>query len=291
MKYRLVRSILRTKAEHLIRYSGERLIGISDYMNHLNLLTKQEVEILSRNELFRNLHKGQRAFVIANGPSLKDQDLNLLKNEIKFAVAGFYKHPIISENWQPTYYSVIDKQFFEDPVVYEPFWSGLKEKIKDTTFFISLSRGYGFNKVTNILPSDRTFYCAHYGTPIKDDLDFTKLTMGFQTVASMSIALAVYMGCNPIYLLGYDHDYLAHRGKDHHFYEGNILGGRIKDKFENSNIETIYPYYFTMQFMQKFWNNYKKIKQVADQRNIRIINATRGGFLDVFERTDYETIF
>lgn len=291
MKYKLVKSIISAKAESVLRSSGNRLLNIADFLNQLNLLTNEEKSILSRNCVFKNIHLGERAFVIANGPSLKSQDLSLLKNEIKFTVAGFYKHPIISEYWQPTYYSVIDKQFFEDPVVYEPFWSGLKEKIKDANFFISLSRGYGFNKLTNILPHDRTFYCAHYGTPIKDDLDFTKLTMGFQTVASMSIALAVYMGCSPIYLLGYDHDYLAHRGKDHHFYEGNILGGRIKDKFENSSIETIYPYYFTMQFMQKFWDNYRKIKQVADQRNIRIINATKGGFLDIFERREYETIF
>ncbi len=282
---------MRTKVEGLIRSSATRMLQFSDYLNKRNLLTKEERAILQRNEKFRNIHKDKRAFVIANGPSLKLQDLSLLENEITYVVAGFYKHPVISEKWQPTYYSVIDKAFFEDKEVYDPFWSGLKERIFNSTFFISLSRGYGFNKKSKILPHDHTYYCAHYGNPIADDLDFTKLTMGFQTVASMSIALAVYMGCNPIYLLGFDHDYLAHRGKDHHFYEGNILGGKIKEKFEKSDIDKIYPYYFTMQFMQKFWENYYKIKKVADSKGIKIYNATRGGYLDVFERADYETIF
>ena len=52
-----------------------------------------ERALLARNSVFRNRHKGQRCFVIGNGPSLKTQDLSLLAREITFVMSGFWKHP------------------------------------------------------------------------------------------------------------------------------------------------------------------------------------------------------
>src|SRR5712692_1717642 len=57
--------------------------------------------LIKRNEIFRDRHRGQRCFVIGNGPSLKDQDLSPLANEITLVTNSFYVHPIIGESWQP----------------------------------------------------------------------------------------------------------------------------------------------------------------------------------------------
>ena len=78
-----------------------------DRYSYLNRDTKT---ILDKNIIFENKHKGKRAFVIVNGPSLKNQNLNLLKDEITFVVSAFYKHDVINI-WQPTYYSILDKAF------------------------------------------------------------------------------------------------------------------------------------------------------------------------------------
>ena len=37
-------------------------------------------------ENYKDKHKGQRAFMIANGPSLSETKLDLLKNEVTFAM-------------------------------------------------------------------------------------------------------------------------------------------------------------------------------------------------------------
>src|SRR5689334_4044737 len=60
--------------------------------------------LLQRNEVFRDRHKGRRCFVIGNGPSLKEQDLSPLVDEITLVTNSFYAHPIVGDSWQPSYY-------------------------------------------------------------------------------------------------------------------------------------------------------------------------------------------
>jgi hypothetical protein len=38
------------------------------------------------------------------------------------------------------------------------------------------------------------------------------------------------------------------------------------------------------------WSGYEKLREIADKKGCRIINATNGGFLDVFELADYEEV-
>jgi len=58
----------------------------------------------------KNIHKGQRAFIIGNGPSLRKTDPNLLQNEITFGCNAIFLMP----NFQPTYYFVEDILVAED---------------------------------------------------------------------------------------------------------------------------------------------------------------------------------
>jgi len=51
---------------------------------------------------YKDIHKGKRVFLVANGPSLAETNLNLLENEISFAMNRI---PLIYEknhNWRPT---------------------------------------------------------------------------------------------------------------------------------------------------------------------------------------------
>src|SRR5258708_28843911 len=75
-------------------------------------LLRNYAPLLKRNEVFRDRHKGQRCFIIGNGPSLKKQDLSPLANEITFVTNSFYVHPIVGDSWQPTYYFFSDPQYF-----------------------------------------------------------------------------------------------------------------------------------------------------------------------------------
>lgn len=252
----------------------------------INSLNKNSKKILNRNKQFQNKHKGQRAFVIVNGPTLKNQNLEFLKNEITFVVSAFYKHDIV-EKWQPTYYSILDKAFFENTEKSNLFFKELNNRIINSTFFIPLFRGYKANKERKLLPFDKTYYIATAGLP-NLKIDMTNFVQSFQSVSSFALAQAIYMGCSEIYLLGFDHDYLAYRGIDRHFYSGGTLKGHISS---NTPLSEMYTYDEEMTACLKLWRNYRFLDKIAKKNHIKIYNATDGGYLDVFERVNYESLF
>jgi hypothetical protein len=104
--------------------------------------------------------------------------------------------------------------------------------------------------------------------------------------AHLAIATAMYLGCSPIYLLGLDHDWLAHRGMDRHFYahqgpeteEGGLWDLRR------------FPYLEIIESTARVWRDYIWLRQIAEHNGIEIYNATDGGFLDVFARARYEQV-
>ena len=254
--------------------------------NNINLLDKKTKNLLNRNKIFENKHKGKRAFVIVNGPSLKNQDLKLLKNEITFVVSAFYKHDVI-EYWQPTYYSILDKTFFENTEKSKFFFKEIKEKINSSIFFIPLFRGYKANLERNLLPFENTYYIATAGLP-NEKIDLSNILQSFQSVSAFALSQAIYMGCSEIYLLGFDHDYLAYRGIDRHFYTGGTLKGHISSY---TPLSEMYTYEEEMESCLKLWKNYRFLKKAALKRGIKIYNATDGGYLDVFERKSYDSLF
>ncbi|MFZ1807724.1 MAG: hypothetical protein WAU36_10900 [Cyclobacteriaceae bacterium] len=238
-----------------------------------------------RNKQFENKHRGKRAFVIVNGPSLKDQDINWLSDDITFVVSGFYRHEVIRK-WQPTYYSIIDKNFFDGSEQSRNLFSQLNEVIKKSIFFIPLFRGLKSNELLSLLPSERTFYAALAGGPTKS-VDFTGVVQSFYGVSAFALAQAIFMGCSPIYLLGFDHDYLANRGLDRHFYTGGTIPGATGN---SKTLAERIPYDTEMEANLKLWKNYRSLKRIAEKKGIKIYNATNGGYLDVFERIDYNKL-
>ena len=96
------------------------------------------------------------------------------------------------------------------------------------------------------------------------------------------------MGCNPIYLLGFDHDYLANKGPDKHFYAGATIPN--KQSTYKVELSKLYAYDEIMVTCHKLWQNYRSLNRAAEKKGIKIFNATNGGYLDVFERVDFEEI-
>lgn len=280
---KLVTTHIIKRVAMMISCFSDMLKGVADRLQGMSLISSTTKKILKRNSIFKDKHVGQRAFVIVNGPSLKTQNLDLLEDEITFVVSGFYKHKAV-EKWQPTYYSILDKAFFDGSDTSVVFFSELKKYIFKSIFFIPLFRGYKRNQELNLLPDEeRVFYIASAGSP-NFNIDMTGVVQSFQSVSSFALAQAVHMGCNPIYLLGFDHDYLANRGVDKHFYEGNTIPGFDR---KSTPMSELFPYDHEMISNFKLWQNYRSLKSIAEKKGIAIYNATEGGYLDVFPRVRY----
>lgn len=257
----------------------------ANFIESHQLLTKQQKLILQKNRAFKDKHKGQPAFVIVNGPSLATQDINRLNGQITFVASGFWKHDAVL-NWQPTYYSLSDANFFKNSEPTQVFYENLRRRIHNSTFFVPLYRGYDAVQRYGFLPVDRTHYIASVGAN-RTNNDLTSIVQGFGSVSAFILSQAIYMGCSPIYLLGFDHDYLANRGVDRHFYQGGTIPGH---KNTNVALADRIPYDDEMRANLGLWENYRSLKKIADKEGVQIFNCTRGGYLDVFPRLDYDSL-
>ena len=259
------------------------------YSQTLPKLTAEERQLIKNNRSLHRRHAGRRCFVIGNGPSLRNQDLSLLSNEITFVMNAFWKHPIV-EQWQPTYYLLSDPILFERSEPIRNFFASLRARIHNTTFIVPIT-GRSAIVDEGFLPMESTRFVAFHKqerTPVvEQDIDFTRLLSGVSTIAQLALMAAMYTGCSPIYLMGLDHNWLADRhGGDLNFYPGKTL--------ENHPFVTgrsMYSYDADMEAMLAAWKCYRALDNIAGQMGCKIINATDGGYLDVFERAPYHSLF
>lgn len=246
-------------------------------------ISKSEKKILIKNKELKNRHKNIKAFIIANGPSLAKLDLEKISGSLKFTMSGFWKHEILKK-WQPDYYCLIDKTFFKESDSIIEFYKNVEKNIK-STYLLPLIDGKNFVEKNQVLKNGDKYYILTYGNDGGEN--FSDKVRGFQSVASFALANAVNMGCSPIYLIGFDHDFLANRGMDQHFYHGAIISGHRTAYMRQDEFST---YHQEMQSVMRLWEDYFFIKQMADSRGVKIYNATENSYLDIFERVEFNDV-
>lgn len=227
----------------------------------------------------KNIHKGERCFIIANGPSLNTSDLELLhqKSEITFAMNRIYKM-FPNTMWRPTYYVCEDINIFHDSTEEINAISAEKKFVP-----INHKWYHGIN-IEGAL-----YFFANYDRtkdfPESFSTNIAKQMDSLGTVTFTCINIAVYMGFKEIYLLGVDHNYrvtINERGE-------TIVDNSAKDYFcENydTDIKDI-----VVHDMGQNTRAYRKAKKYCDEHDIHIYNATRGGKLEVFPRVDFDSLF
>lgn len=245
------------------------------------------MDILQKNKTLKNKHAGKRCFIIGNGPSIVDQNLLLLKDEIKICLNDFYNHPQCKEIG-PEYWMTADPNYWHEK---DRLLVPLLETIESNRILTRL-----FFPTAGSIKVERSYYLnIHYfyydsGTrQLNEAIDFCKGIPPFaQNVMLVGLMLAFYMGCNPIFLIGADHSWWAwkrddYAGKDNpHFY---------KDKNDHSPISERYPYDLLQSTIYVQRHQYLQLINYAQRRGFDIYNATPGGELDLFPRITYESLF
>ena len=224
---------------------------------------------------FHNIHKDERCFILGSGPSLKNTNLNLIKNEIIFGVNTVFKI-LPKYDLKCKYYNIGDINVWKEH--YKQILS------QDTTLFMGgilanndYLNNYGyysqFQKNEPIL--------IRFRGPLRlkkewGDNDLTKGNYGaHQIIANQSLQLAHYMGFKKVYLLGCDCDYT---GRNHHFDGEN---------YSHQPTSTIK----STQYWDETFKEYDMIGKGFEKTGGKVYNATVGGKLGVFERVKLEDVF
>ena len=217
-------------------------------------------------ERFKDIHRNERCFIVATGPSLRMEDLNTLheKGEICISVNGILR-AFDKTEWRPDYYVVSD-------AACTMAW---REKILELDvkekFIADIAWIYGDEDV------DAHIYKWHLQIERYDNEypefseDFSRLSYWGDTVTyEGALQLAVYLGFKEIYLLGVDCS-----------YNGNKMEHFIEDYFCAGFVDVDH---------QRVIRSYQSAKRYAEEHGIKIYNATRGGELEVFERRDFDSL-
>lgn len=214
---------------------------------------------------YKNIHYGERCFILGNGPSMKVNDLEKIyaANEISFASNRMFRI-FDSTKWRPTYYVV------GDSIVYRNNKDLLPKNV--TCFIRDFNEKDSKSDNINWYSSNGEKYYPGY-PQFSEDL--VQGVFGGRMVTYDMFQIAAYMGFNEIYLLGIDFSW-GEDGKNTHFYKSSDEDPVVKE---------------AIKYRDEVIHAYISAKNYADSHGIKIYNATRGGYLEIFERVDFDKLF
>lgn len=218
-------------------------------------------------ETFKDIHRGETGVIVCNGPSLRMADLDVLhkKNIISFGMNNIFLS-FKKTKWRPTYYVAVDTEM---PLEWE------KNQINDMkeSFFKCFFADYFAERYRkeneNIYPIF-TYVENKFSDYFRVSEDIVKRIYDYGSVTFDAMQIAFYMGIKRIVLLGCDHSIKRLT----HFYSD----GMIEYEFDDAYVDSV-------------TRGYECIYRYAKEKGIEVVNATRGGELEVFPRVDFDSIF
>jgi hypothetical protein len=281
MKSRLKNSIKQFIPPLLLNY-------VKDFRNYYDFL--KHSYLIKTNINLKNKHKGEKCFILGSGPSIKDEDLKPLKNEIVFALNNFYVHDDFSEIMSGD----VEKYYMTAPIHPPQTETEWKEWFSDMENnmpkYVNLIFGISnqINTAKRILDHHNLFehnqkYWFYGGININDyynfkqrDIDITRMTWIADTVSIYSLIFALYMGFSEIYLLGMDHNYICNNESNYRFYQKGI--------HQNNEVErTIKDASRTKHLSFGMYKIFHQYELLSNNSHTKIYNSSRNSLLDVFK--------
>lgn len=227
-------------------------------------------------------HRGQRCFIIGNGPSLNLLDLTLLKNEVTFGVNAIYtNYPKMG--YYPTYYVV------EDTFVAEDRANEINAYRESVKFFGHYLKFCLRPDPSTLLLNVVADYREHKSFPRFSTNAARKVYVG-GSVTYICMQLAYYMGFETVYLIGFDHNYTIPKEAIRYNDELSILS-------TSDDVNHFSKDYFGKG---KRWHDpnvdrmergFKRAGEYFEADGRTVYNATAGGRLELFERTPFDDLF
>lgn len=222
---------------------------------------------------YRGKHAGERCFIVANGPSLRQTDLSLLKDEISFGLNRIYL--LFEESsFRPSYYLAVNELILEQ-------WPDEISRLEMPKFLNWNRRSYYGD------PDPATAYIKSRMT-IQDffQYDLTRPTVVGATVTFVALQLAFYMGFQTVCLVGLDHNY----------QEKGIPSKtevRAPEEDESHFHADYFPqgYRWQLPDLLRSEIEFSITRQAYEAAGRQVLDATIGGKCQVFEKVAYRDLF
>lgn len=218
---------------------------------------------------YRDLHFGQRAVIVCNGPSLNAMDLRPLRHEIVFGLNKIHLG-LDRFGFQPRYLVAVNPRVVAQAAAEMAALGAVK-------FIGARAAGH--------LPEDgQTHHIDILNPPVLFSRDLRQGLREGGTVTFAALQIAYYMGFAEVVIIGMDHRF-TFQGAPH---EAHVMAGPDPNHFS--------PDYFAGQV----WDNpdlprseasYAEARRIYEAEGRRILDATVDGACTVFEKADYRRLF
>jgi hypothetical protein len=228
----------------------------------------------------KDKYKGERVFLIGNGPSLNKTPLYLLKNEYTLCFNRFH---LLHErlNWFPHFYMCID------PEVLPNIANEINDNLCNYNYsFFHALHSSDISKNENVLLMHHVVQVPYFSKNLP-------LFGSGGTVAYAGLQMLLYLGFSEIYLVGVDQNYVIHKSAV------KTKGIRIESQ-KDDDPNHFDPRYFgkgkkyhqpVVATRKRMIRAFEKAKEVAKSKGVNIKNAGIGGELEVYERVQFEKLF
>ncbi|NJC95286.1 MAG: hypothetical protein C3F07_02335 [Anaerolineales bacterium] len=231
-------------------------------------------ESIRRLAELKDIHKGKRAFIIGNGPSLKQTDLSKLQNEVTFCMNRFYL--AFPELGFPATYLCITND-----LVVEQFVGDINALTLPK--FIAWRSHRHFDRDMPLKDIPTFVYTSYTGPRFATDVR-GRVWEG-ATVTNLALQLAYHMGIAKAILIGVDHNFkdkgaanktVVSEGDDQNHFMPNYFGKGVKWQLPDLDTSEI---------------GYTFAREAYRKAGREVVDATVGGKLTIFPKVDYNSLF
>jgi hypothetical protein len=222
-------------------------------------------------EAFHNVHQGKRCFILGNGPSLKQTDLSKLRNEYTFGMNRIYL-AFDELGFQTSYYVSVNDLVIEQ----------CAKEILNLNLPRFVSWRAGKKWLSN--QEDLFFLYTTYTEP-KFAKDIRNRLWESATVTYVALQLAYYMGFEEAILIGVDHNFetkgkanttVVSQGDDPNHFHPEYFGKGFRWQLPDLEMSEI---------------GYRMAKKAFENDGRKVLDATVGGKLTIFNKVEYDQLF
>ena len=235
-----------------------------------------------------NRHKGTRCFILGAGSSIKEQEISKLAGEYVISVSNTFVHPdfqIIKPRYHalpPLYRS---HSSLYDEAAFVKWLRQMEGATDDAEMIMHIGDRQMINR--NGLFEGRKINWVNYRNIPWDERFDTPIDLSnlpeIWSVSELALTVAVYMGFDQIYLVGFDHDWF--NGPLVYFYDHKTQHAMKPTEEKLAFVDSEFQ-------MRRHAYIFKKYKYLyCLKNNIFNANANPRHYLDVFPRVDFGSLF
>jgi len=231
-------------------------------------------KILKKNKVLIDKHKGQRCFILLNGPSLNNYDLSSLRDEITFCV-NYFDRSEFFDVVKPTYHVITDNNYaksLEDETHYSDFTSYIKKSNN------KLILGYRF--IDKMFKFDKVHFLINKKVPgfFGNASGLNSIGYGYANVSFEALSVAINMGFSEIYLLGLDFE----PGVFKHFDKSLDAGD---PKLNSKNAANTWYWGYTQAQVHSFY-----LAKYAEQKGVKVFNCNPKSAINAYPYKNFKDI-